>query len=741
MTPRAPELGRLGFPTDDDAWFDRIRAVEQSAPLGRIGDYTLDDEVGRGGQGVVYRGRTGNRTVAVKRLLHGAFASEQSRVRFEREIEAARALRHDGIVGVVDVIYEGGQRFLVMDWIAGEPLSEWAANGGARRSVDEIVRLCRQVCDALLHAHQRGVIHRDLKPSNVLVDAAGRARILDFGLAKLDADAASLSSLSVSASRPGSFMGTIAYAAPEQFVGDATGVDARSDLYSLAVLLHEMLTGELPYPLGTSLASAVHAITLEDPRRASERNHGVTRSLDAVIRKALAKSSDDRYPSIDAFARDLDRVLAGEPVEAETTSVLSSMRRVMRRHPVAASVMSVLSLVVIAFGVTMTVLYRSAERNALRASRVEVFLESTLSPGMGPDGEPIDELDYASARATEELSAEPDIELRVRERLALRYASSHRWTKALTEADRALSLRETLRSPRDARYARLLHVRGLARVVTRDCGGLDDLEEARGHFASVVGDPSLQVAETWGALGFARARCLQLTNPSPPNEPRELAGLEPAIESFETAIEMFDRYPDQPTEALARTLLEYGDLLSRTVAWERSVSYLARSREVFRALPPGHPGLITATQRHGEVLSALGRQAEAEVVLREAIELRDGAMDWRLPASYGQLANTFFHRGRHDEALHFYILAIVNRCHDLSQRHPDHRAELQSVASRVRDEGLHAGTADAFRTAIERAEPRVLPLFVFTGGKIATIYERRGDHDRAAGIRSVIDRD
>ena len=196
------------FGFDSEAWLERLQQAEVAAALGRMGAYELLEEIGRGGQGVVFRARqpgTG-REIALKRLLAGAFASPAARRRFEREIEAVTALAHPGIVTVHGVEQVEGAPVLAMEWVAGVPVTEWAA----RRARPEVLQLFLQLCEALQHAHQRGVLHRDLKPSNVLVDASGRPRVLDFGLAKRSTDQGS------TISRSGEFLGTPAYAPPEQ---------------------------------------------------------------------------------------------------------------------------------------------------------------------------------------------------------------------------------------------------------------------------------------------------------------------------------------------------------------------------------------------------------------------------------------------------------------------------------------------------------------------------------------------
>lgn len=721
-------LSELGFPLDAPDWMTRLRRARQAPALGRVGPYELLEEIGRGGQGVVYRGHVDGRPVAIKRLLHGSLASETSRLRFEREVEAVRALTHPGIVSVVDVVTEGGQSFLVLDWVDGVPITEWAWSGpdGIRRPVPEIVALVRRVCDALLHAHQRGVIHRDLKPSNLLVDASGEPRILDFGLAKLEAGSMPAGSESVVTSlASGAFLGTIAYAAPEQLSESSSRVDARSDLYALAVVLFELLTHEKPYPLGRSLAQSVHSITLKSPARPSRLAPDVDRRLEAVILRALAKAPEERYPSVDALDRELARVQAGDPVEALEWSAWDGARRVIRRHPVVVATVTALSVLVIAFAVVMAVLYHRAERSALRAERVESFLEATLSPVRGVGGEPVDALERASERADVELRDEPEVEERVRERLAVRFADEQRFDRALTEANRALELRGPDPVVDDVRHARLLHVRGLSRLVEGEVQGIGDLRAALAGYDRVLGPSSTSAAEVWSGIAFAHAYRF---------EPPDTAA---AGSAYRRAIEIFEANGPEPSAKWANTLFQYARFKMEEDC-NLALPLLAEARALYAGLPTVPPGRYRAAQVHGQILERLGHHDEAEAALRESIELRRGAFDTELPPAYANLGNTYFNRERYREAMHFFEQAIIARCHWLSLNHPEARRDLEAVASRIRDEGLSASSSEVFLDVLDDVAPWVQALFHYTGDKIAQCYAHMGDPDRAEGIRAVI---
>jgi tetratricopeptide (TPR) repeat protein len=351
----------FGFGSDD--WLEGVRAAETPEVLGSLGPYELVAEAGRGGQGVVYRARqpgTG-RLVAVKRLLAGALASPAALRRFEREIEASTALSHPGIVAVYGADVVDGAPLLTMEWVEGVPITTWAR----RRSRIEVLRCFARVCDAVQHAHQHGVLHRDLKPSNVIVDGTGRPRVLDFGLAKLASD--ELASVTTS----GGFVGTPAYAAPEQWRG--LELDARADVYSLGALLFEMLTGRRLIP-GEGLNALVRAAGTFTPPRPSSLVRSIPRELDAIVLQALAADLGRRYQSVDALSADVQRFLEGDPVLAHSPSAWYLLRKLVARNRLITALIVGLVLSVLVYAVQSA---RNAERlgderdRALQASAAE----------------------------------------------------------------------------------------------------------------------------------------------------------------------------------------------------------------------------------------------------------------------------------------------------------------------------------------------------------------------------------
>lgn len=363
-----------------------------------IPGYDLLGEVHRGGQGVVYRAvqRSTQRHVALKTTRQGPFATLADRARFAREIETLGRLRHSNIVTVHDAGEIGGVQYFVMDYVEGLPLDQAMAAdlpppappSGSRHAdsasrsaphprplpprIARIIDTVAKVCDAVHAAHLRGVMHRDLKPSNIRVDAAGEPHVLDFGLAKL-AGAAHDSMMT----RTGQFVGSLPWASPEQIEGDPDRVDLRTDVYSLGVILFQLLTGELPFDVGSSLRDALDDVLRREPPAPSAvlstaGKGRLDEELDTIVLKCLAKDRARRYQGADDLARDLRRYRAGEPIEAKRDSALYLLRKTMRRYRrrVAASLAA--AVVLSALLIIVAALYRRSlllEADALRAAR------------------------------------------------------------------------------------------------------------------------------------------------------------------------------------------------------------------------------------------------------------------------------------------------------------------------------------------------------------------------------------
>jgi serine/threonine protein kinase/tetratricopeptide (TPR) repeat protein len=301
----------------------------QSVPmLGELGDYELLEEIGRGGQGVVFRARQKslNRTVALKVISLGQWASKAHLKRFRREAEAAASLDHPCIVPIYEVDERDGSCYFSMKFVEGGQLDEVTRRTPMpiRRAVELIAKVARTVH----YAHEHGILHRDIKPGNILLDANGEPHLTDFGLARLvESESSVTQTLDV--------LGTPSYMAPEQAVGNNAAVSNVTDVYGIGAVLYQLLTGHPPFAGGTTYET-IKLLEDTEPRQPRLLNPKIDRDLSTICLKCLEKDPKRRYSSALALAGDLERWLKHEPILARHTGIIGRSRKWVRRNPSSA---------------------------------------------------------------------------------------------------------------------------------------------------------------------------------------------------------------------------------------------------------------------------------------------------------------------------------------------------------------------------------------------------------------------
>ena len=452
---------------------DALRAaVKLDRQPERIGRYRIVRMLGQGGMGIVYEAEQDrpHRTVALK-VIQPGFAGPNLLRRFELEAEALGRLQHPGIAqifeaGIADSGY-GLQPYFAMELIHGEPLVQYAERH--RLNVRQRLELMARICEAVQHAHQRGIIHRDLKPANILVEASGQPRVLDFGVARIaDGDAQATRQTEV-----GQIVGTLAYMSPEQLLGDPLDVDTRSDLYSLGVILFELLAGRLPYRIPGQLHETARVIRDTNPTRLGSVNRDCRGDIETIVGKSLAKEKTRRYASAAGMAGDIRRYLKNEPIIARPPSTLYQLQKLARRHK--GSVVAIVAVfLALAAGIVAStreaMRARTAERIAIAernradtesatAKAINDFLrEDVLAQASSksqaksdtnpdPDLKVRTALDRAAKRIENKFHNQPAVEASIRETVANSYADLGLYRDAQHQMERALDLRRRRLGP------------------------------------------------------------------------------------------------------------------------------------------------------------------------------------------------------------------------------------------------------------------------------------------------------
>ena len=307
---------------------DRNKKLDRTNALADFGDYELLEVIGRGGQGVVYRARQKslNRTVALKVIGLGHWASDAHLKRFRREAEAAASLDHSGIVPIYEVGERDGSCYFSMKFVEGGQLDQ--ATRHASMPIRHAVELIAKVGRTVHYAHEHGILHRDIKPGNILLDRKGKPHLTDFGLARLIETESTVT-------RTMEVLGTPSYMAPEQAVGNNDAISSATDVYGLGAVLYQLLTGQPPFAGGTTYET-IKLLLDTEPRQPRLLNPKIDRDLSTICLKCIEKDPKRRYSSALAVAEDLERWLKHEPILARHTGILTRGKKWVRRNPTSA---------------------------------------------------------------------------------------------------------------------------------------------------------------------------------------------------------------------------------------------------------------------------------------------------------------------------------------------------------------------------------------------------------------------
>lgn len=649
------EAGRFEEPAV--ARFGAIAATPGLEAGQVIGPYRVIREVGRGGMGSVFEAVRVDgdfqKRVAIKIIAGGRWhAALLKRFRQERRILAR--LEHRNIAALLDGGgLPDGAPYFAMEFVEGEPIDEYSASRAL--PVRERLQLMRQVCGAVHFAHQNLVVHRDLKPGNILVTADGTVKLLDFGIAKLLAGGDDSSDPEQDLTGLGAGPFTLAYASPEQVLGDP--VTTASDVHALGAVLYRVLTGRHPFRDRDTAPSEMRRRILE----ATPAPSGLGPDLDAILGTAMHKEPGRRYESALAFAEDLRRYLEGQPVRARPDSTGYRLRKFARRNrvPVGASVLALAALLAAVVVSTRQARIAAEERDrarveAAKANRVTAFVQEMLRAAdpreARPDLTVSEALAAAALRADSTLADEPEVLSAVQTAIGLSYLGLGRYDAAEPMLRRALALRQALGGANAGLAASL---RNLA-VLHNDRG---ELAPAEWLFTQSLAAYRRASPPDSAGLALAlndQADLLQYTG--------DLPGAEAA---HREALAIRERLDGPRSESVAASLNNLAVVLGQLGQWTVAESlHMASAGIVLERRGPDHPDVASALTSAAFAVQAQGRFAEAESLYRAALRIRVKV----LGPGHPETARTHMNLGwmlhdskRYPEALEEATLVLSNR--------------------------------------------------------------------------------
>jgi non-specific serine/threonine protein kinase/serine/threonine-protein kinase len=723
-----------------------------------IGRYEVRSLIASGGMGHVYLAEQQNprRAVAMKMMRTGLTSSSALK-RFQYESQVLARLQHPNIAQVYEAGMYGGCAEDAADvpWFAMEhvadavPITEYARSAalGTRQRLELFVR----VCDAVHHGHQRGIMHRDLKPSNILIAASGEPKIIDFGIARAtDADVA----LTTMGTDVGRLVGTLQYMSPEQCEADPANLDARSDVYALGVVLYELLCEELPYDVGNRpIFEATRLVREETPPRPSTYDRTLRGDVETITLKALEKERERRYPSAEAFARDIRRYLDSQPIEARSPSVLYQARLFARRNKavVGAALVVLGALMAVAF--TQHRQRLAAERARAEAQMVSSFftgiLESVDPWTMGRDVTMRQKLDEMARDLEKRFRDQPIVEAQLRHSIGRTYAGLSHFDPAGEHLAAAARVRQrelgplhedTMSSMRELGETRIHQARWdeaeelftelverarrvwgedhpfllkaserlamIATVEGRYADAepliLDTLEKCR----RVLGSEHEVTLDCLGTLGFLYKEQYLNDRAEPVfsellDLARRLRGAEDLL-TVETMTNLGSVFDEQRRYDEAADLLEGAVETSRRVAGEEAVATLT---------PMAYLARVYKNQK---------RYAEAESLLVRVVSIRTRATGREHPDTLGamhELAWLYSLMERYDKAEGLYLEVLELARGTLGADHPYLPAYTGNLGSLYNKQGRYDDAERTYREAVALAR-RILPDAAYETGML-----------------------
>jgi len=690
----------------------------------RIGPYKLLEMLGEGGMGEVWLAEQSSpvhRRVALKVIKLG-MDTRQVLARLEAERQALAVMDHPNIASFYDGgATESGRPYFVMELVQGVPITEYCDT--QRLNTDERLRLFVDVCNAVQHAHQKGVVHRDLKPSNVLVtvrESRPVVKIIDFGIAKALGHDLTERTL---VTRVGQIVGTPEYMSPEQAEMSGLDVDTRTDIYSLGVMLYELLVGALPFDFAARADQAIrNAIretevprpstkftslgdtqdTIARYRRTSAQalKKELRSDLDWIILKAMEKDRTRRYESASTLALELERHLRNEPVLAHAPSTPYRVGKFVRRHRVGVVFAGVIAgvLAISAVGMSMQAARIARERDraeqeASKAEAVNDFLQTMLAsadPWVGArEVKVVDVVDRAESEIGATFAEQPEIEAAVRMTLGRTYRGLGLVEESEEQVRRALEIRRSMAPEDDPAYAESLNELGVIAQYKGDFAASDSLlSQALAVRERLLGPEAPEAAETMNNLGTTRTF---------------LGDYESADSLLRTALDIRVRLLGEENEEVAKTESNLATLLANTGEYEEAERLFRRALATDRALLDDHPDVSALMNNLAITLQRMDRLDDVEPLLRESLAMQQRMFgDDHLEVARGQnnLAVFLWNIGSYAEADSLLREALAINRSALGDENPEVSSNLLNLGLILRDQGRYGEAEELIRQSI-----------------------------------------
>jgi serine/threonine protein kinase/Tfp pilus assembly protein PilF len=667
-----------------------------------IGNYRIIRKLGSGGMGIVYEAEQQHpkRLVALKVIKGGRFVDDSQIKLFEREAQALARLKHPGIAA----IYESGrtpegQHFFAMELVRGETLKEYLdrANSSGPLTPPQLrerLGIFRKIADAVTYAHQRGVIHRDLKPANIIVlrefessvSESGlqtpEIKILDFGLARITETDLAVATIGTEI---GAIQGTLPYMSPEQVRGNPDEIDVRSDVYSLGVILYEMIAGRRPYDVNQAmLHEAVRMICETAPAPLSKSWSGsgkLDRDIETIVEKALEKPAARRYHSVAAFADDVTRFLSGQPILARPPSFAYQLQKLAARHKVGFGFAGAVVILIAAFAAVMVVQAEriaherdNANREAVISKQVSDFLVSLFQvsdpfEGRGREVTARQVLDSGAARIGSELKDQPEIRATLSNTMGRVYGNLAYYDKAIELVQAGLEIRERKFGRDSLEVAESLNNLGELKLDKGDFSTAGTLVlEALAIRRKRLGDEHIAVAgslNNFGALKYS------------------VGDWRGAEEAFREALAIQRKALGDQHLSVADTLNNLAMTLKVQEKYAEATPLYQNALSIRRKnLDSNHPLVAQSLNNLGMLYLRVGNYDEAEKLFQEALSINRKALGDTHPeiaANLNNLALLYLERGKLEAAEEYLRKVVVLDQKNLGENNPQVAQSTQSL--------------------------------------------------------------